>query len=268
MCPDDQLKQSIMTLPSLIAANWKMHGSRAANTVLLDQFLALVAASPSVLNAANIVLCAPFPYLADVATTLQIAGSSIAWGAQDVSAHAEGAYTGEVSASMLADLGCQYVIVGHSERRREHGESDALIAAKAQMAYSAGLCPIVCLGETLKERQADQTLEVIDTQINALLTLDDDCLGACVIAYEPVWAIGTGRQATPGQAQTVHSHIRQRLTSRVPSIRLLYGGSVKPDNATELFAQPDIDGGLIGGASLDANSFFSIIAAVPTTTVA
>lgn len=251
-----------MNSRSLIVANWKMHGLRASNAVLLNQLLALVAKQPQVLHNADVVLCAPFPYLADVGQQLKTAESSMAWGAQDVSAHAQGAYTGEVSAAMLADLGCRYVIVGHSERRREHQESSALIAKKAAAAHSAGLRPIVCVGETLEERLAEQTLSIIDTQIDALSTLSDDCLRACVIAYEPVWAIGTGRQATPDQAQSVHSHIQQRLASRAPHSQLLYGGSVKPENAAELFAQPNINGGLIGGASLDAAAFFAIIAAV------
>jgi triosephosphate isomerase len=237
----------------LVVGNWKMNGSVAANTALLD---ALKAAS---LGSAEVSVCVPAPYLRDVATML--AKSAIEWGGQDCSAHASGAYTGEVSAAMLAELGCRHVIVGHSERRAMHGESDRLVADKAAAALANGLIPIVCVGETLAEREADATERVVARQLGVVV----DTLGAridgAVIAYEPVWAIGTGKTATPAQAQAVHAFLRAllaKLAVASTAIRLLYGGSVKADNATELFAEPDIDGGLIGGASLKAADFIAI----------
>jgi triosephosphate isomerase len=191
-------------------------------------------------------------------------GGPVGWGAQDVSAHASGAYTGEVSAAMLADFACRYVIVGHSERRAYHAESSALVARKAVAALAAGLTPIVCVGETLAEREAGQTVAVVTTQLDAVLALlDDATVARIVLAYEPVWAIGTGKTATPAMAQEVHAQLRAQLKQKnaaaADTVQILYGGSMKPDNAGELMAQPDIDGGLIGGAALKAADFLAII---------
>lgn len=237
----------------LVVGNWKMHGSRAGNAELLRGILA---AGPC---AAELAVCAPFPYLADVATAL--AGSALAWGAQDCSAHEQGAYTGEVSAAMLAEFGCRYAIVGHSERRQYHRESDQLVADKAQAVLARGVTPIVCVGESLAQREAGETDVVVKRQLSAVIHTLAHCAGEIVVAYEPVWAIGTGRTATPEQAQAVHALLRAQLqAAALPAgtIRILYGGSVKPDNAATLFAQPDIDGGLIGGASLNAADFAAI----------
>ncbi|MBL8360640.1 MAG: triose-phosphate isomerase [Rubrivivax sp.] len=237
----------------LVVGNWKMHGSRVSNAELLS---GLLAARPYV---ADVAVCAPFPYLSDCAVTL--AGSDVRWGAQDVSAHAQGAYTGEVSSEMLAELGCRYAIVGHSERRAYHAEDDALVAAKAQAALARGVTPIVCVGETLEQRDAGQTEEVVKRQLSVVIHRLAHCAGEIVVAYEPVWAIGTGRTATPEQAQVVHAVLRAQLhaaTGHADRMRLLYGGSVKADNARALFSQPDIDGGLIGGASLKAADFIAI----------
>ncbi len=240
----------------LVVGNWKMHGSRAANAELLAQ---LLAARPF---GSDVAVCTPFVYLAD--TAIALAASDVRWGAQDVSAHAQGAYTGEVSAAMLQELGCRYVLVGHSERRAYHAESDALVAAKAQAALGRGVTPIVCVGETLAEREAGQTAEVVKRQLSVVIHQLAHCAAEMVVAYEPVWAIGTGRTATPAQAQEVHALLRAQLqaaTGRGDAMRILYGGSVKADNAAELFAQPDIDGGLIGGASLKAADFIAIVRA-------
>ena len=237
----------------LVVGNWKMHGSHAANAELLA---GIKQALPFLADAA---VCVPFPYLAEVALTLT--GCAVAWGAQDCSAHEQGAYTGEVSAAMLAELGCRYVIVGHSERRAYHAETDALVAEKAKAAIARGLTPIVCVGETLAEREAERTAEVVKRQLSAVIHSLGHCVPQIVVAYEPVWAIGTGRTATPAQAQQVHALLRAQLqaaTTHAEHMRVLYGGSVKPDNAAELFAQPDIDGGLIGGASLKAADFVAI----------
>jgi triosephosphate isomerase len=237
----------------LVVGNWKMHGSRPANAELLAGVLA---ARPFV---ADVAVCVPFVYLTETASTL--AGSDIRWGAQDVSQHAQGAYTGEVSAAMLAELGCRYAIVGHSERRAYHGESDELVAAKAQAALARGVTPIVCVGESLAEREAGQTEDVVKRQLSAVIHTLAHCAAEMVVAYEPVWAIGTGRTASPEQAQAVHAVLRGQLqaaTGRGQAMRILYGGSVKPDNAATLFAQPDIDGGLIGGAALKAADFVAI----------
>ena len=237
----------------LVVGNWKMHGSHAANAELLAGVLA---ARPFM---ADVAVCAPFPYLSEVAVTL--AASGIAWGAQDCSAHEQGAYTGEVSAAMLAEFGCRYVIVGHSERRAWHAESDQLVADKAKAALARGVTPIVCVGETLAQREAGETEHVVKRQLSAVIHTLTHCVGEIVVAYEPVWAIGTGRTATPEQAQQVHALLRALLAAASPhagAMRLLYGGSVKPDNAATLFAQPDIDGGLIGGASLKATEFAAI----------
>ena len=237
----------------LVVGNWKMHGSRAANAELLA---ALLAGRP---YASDMAVCAPFVFIGDVAATL--ARSDIAWGAQDVSAHEQGAFTGEVSAAMLAECGCRYAIVGHSERRALHGESDELVAAKAQASLARGVTPIVCVGETLAERDAGETEAVVKRQLSVVIHQLAHCAAEMVVAYEPVWAIGTGRTASPEQAQAVHRVLRAQLhaaTGRGDAMKILYGGSVKADNAAALFAQPDIDGGLIGGASLKAADFIAI----------
>jgi len=234
-----------MARPRLVAGNWKMHGSREAIRALLD---ALVAGSANV--SVQCVVCPPFPYLAQVAERLR--GTALALGAQNVSEHAQGAYTGEVSASMLVDFGCRYAIVGHSERRQLYGETDAQIAAKFAAARDAGLTPILCVGETLDEREAGRTQEVVARQLGAVK------FAGGVVAYEPVWAIGTGRNATPEQAQEVHAFLRERLPR---GTQILYGGSVKPQNAVAIFAMPDVNGGLIGGASLVAQDFLAIVRA-------
>ena len=244
----------------LIAGNWKMHGSLAANAVLLQG----IKAAPS-LSSVDVAVCVPAPYFAQCRAELE--GATVKWGAQDVSAHVAGAYTGEVSAAMLADFGCRYAIVGHSERRSYHAESDAAVAQKALRALDAGLVPIVCVGETLAEREAAQTGAVVARQLDAVVAVvagvAKDALEHLVIAYEPVWAIGTGKTATPDMAQEVHAFLRSRLAAASASaasvVRILYGGSMKPDNAADLLAMPDIDGGLIGGASLKATDFLAIV---------
>ncbi len=234
----------------LVAGNWKMHGNRASNRALLDAVLAGIGA----LRGVECAVCVPFPYLGDVAERLQ--GSTLAWGAQNVSEHAQGAYTGEVSAPMLAEFSCRFVIVWHSERRQLCGETDAVVAAKYAAALAQGMTPILCLGETLEARDAGQTERVIGRQLQAVLDLSGrNSFEKAVVAYEPVWAIGTGRTATPEQAQAVHAFLRQRV---LPDTRILYGGSVKPENAALLFAMQDVDGGLIGGASLVAADFIAI----------
>ena len=237
----------------LVVGNWKMHGSRVANAELLA---ALLGGRPYGLDVA---VCAPFVFLTEVAATL--AGSDLRWGAQDVSAHQQGAYTGEVSAAMLSELGCRYTLVGHSERRAGHAESDLLVAQKAQAALARGVTPIVCVGETLLEREAGQTDTVVKRQLSVVIHQLAHCAAEMVVAYEPVWAIGSGRTASPEQAQAVHAVLRAQLqaaTGHGQSMKILYGGSVKPDNAALLFAQPDIDGGLIGGAALKAADFIAI----------
>jgi triosephosphate isomerase len=237
----------------LVVGNWKMHGSRPANAALLDGVLK---AGPF---GCDVAVCVPFPFLADAAITL--AGSAIRWGAQDTSAHEQGAYTGEVSAAMLAEFGSRYVIVGHSERRALHAEGDQLVADKAKAALARGVTPIVCVGETLDQREAGETEHVVKRQLSAVIHTLAHCAGEIVVAYEPVWAIGTGLTATPAQAQAVHALLRTQLraaTAHADHMKILYGGSVKPDNAATLFAQPDIDGGLIGGASLKASDFVAI----------
>ena len=239
----------------LVVGNWKMNGSRAANSALLDAIVAGIGAAAPASSA----VCVPAPYLAQCQQAL--AGTPLAWGGQDVSAHAAGAYTGEVAAAMLIDLGCTYVIVGHSERRAYHGESSELVAKKAVAALAAGLTPIVCVGETLAEREAGQTFTVVGEQLGAVLALlDRDSVNRIVLAYEPVWAIGTGKTATPAMAQEVHARLRAQLLEKGgEQVQILYGGSMKPDNAAELMAQADIDGGLIGGAALKAADFLAII---------
>jgi len=236
-----------------------MNGSLAANAALLAGLKA-----GGLQGSCDVALCAPAPYLAQCQA--ELAGGSIAWGAQDVSVHESGAYTGEVAASMLLDFGCTYVIVGHSERRACHGESNELVAQKTLRALAAGLTPIVCVGETLEEREAGQTELVVGHQVDAVLAvLDAMQLGRIVLAYEPVWAIGTGKTATPAMAQDVHAMLRARLAGKdgevARKVQILYGGSMKPDNARELLAMPDIDGGLVGGAALKAADFLAIIGA-------
>jgi triosephosphate isomerase len=238
-----------MTRTRLVAGNWKMHGSRASNSALLDALLKEIKG----LKGVECAVCVPFPFLGEVAERLR--GTPLAWGAQNVSEHAQGAYTGEVAASMLAEFGCRYVIVGHSERRQLFGESDAQVAAKFAAVRGAGMTPILCVGETLVEREAGRTEEVVARQLAAV----DFRNG--VLAYEPVWAIGTGRNATPEQAQAVHRFLRKRVPAETP---ILYGGSVKPQNAAAIFAMPDVDGGLIGGASLVAKDFLDIVKAART----
>jgi triosephosphate isomerase (TIM) len=242
-----------MSRRKLVVGNWKMHGNRAANAQLLA---GLKEAGPW---NADVAVCVPFLYIAD--TALALTGASIAYGSQDVSSHEQGAYTGEVSSAMLADVGCRYAIVGHSERRAYHAESDQLVADKAKAALAHGVTPIVCVGETRAEREAGQTEAVVKRQLAAVIHTLGHCTGEMVVAYEPVWAIGTGLTATPAEAQAVHAVLRAQLhaaTDKSDAMRILYGGSVKADNAAELFAQPDIDGGLIGGASLKVADFAAI----------
>jgi len=243
----------------LVAGNWKMHGSRSMATALVNE---IAAGKPASIDVA---VFPPFPYLAELAS--QYAGSGLGIGAQDVSEHqGQGAYTGEVSAAMLADVGAQWALVGHSERRHYHGESDELVARKFAAAKAGGLTPILCVGETLEQHEAGEAKAVIARQLQAVLALNGVAsFDTAVIAYEPVWAIGTGRTATPELAQQVHAFIRSQLEKEDVIIarltRLLYGGSVKAANAAELFAQADVDGGLIGGASLTASDFLGICAA-------
>ena len=242
----------------LVAGNWKMHGTRASAKALVD---AIAAAPPM---RCEIAVFRPFPYLAEL--IVAHANAAIDFGSQDVSAHAHGAYTGEVAAAMIKDIGGRYALVGHSERRQYHAESNGLVAAKFAQAQAAGLVPVLCIGETLEQRDAGQTESVIAAQLEAVIARSGvGSLVNAVVAYEPVWAIGTGRTATPAQAQAVHEFIRGKVRSENAtisgSLRILYGGSVKPGNAAELFAQADVDGGLIGGASLVAADFLAICAA-------
>lgn len=241
----------------LVAGNWKMHGGLARNRDLLQSLVQAIGKGGS----ADCAVCVPFPYLAQTQELLK--STAIAWGAQTLSEHAQGAYTGEVSAAMLADFGCRYAIVGHSERRSLFGESNEAAAAKFAATVLAGLTPILCLGETLDQREGNITEQVIAAQLDAVTeTAGMNGFANAVIAYEPVWAIGTGRTATPRQAQEVHAFIRGRLAKSdaivAQRIQILYGGSVKPQNAAELFGMADIDGGLIGGASLVAQDFIAI----------
>jgi len=241
----------------LIAGNWKMNGSLAANELLLKGLLAGVGES-----ACKVVVCVPSVYFAQCQGLL--VGSVIDLGAQDVSSHESGAYTGEIAPAMLKEFGLRYVIVGHSERRQYHGETDEVVAAKAQRALSSGITPIVCVGETLAEREAGKTEEVVKRQLAAVIHTNGHCISEIVVAYEPVWAIGTGLSATAEQAQQVHAVLRSQLKAATPNadrIPLLYGGSMNAANAASLLAQTDIDGGLIGGAALKAQDFLSIIAA-------
>lgn len=245
----------------LIAGNWKMNGSLAFNAELIAGIRSGLSNQET---KADVLVCVPSPYLAQVQNAIK--ESDIVLGAQDVSQFASGAYTGEVSTSMLADFGCRFVIVGHSERRAYHGETNEVVASKASHAIKAGIVPIVCVGETLAEREDGQTHAVITHQIDAVLQLlSDDEAARIVIAYEPVWAIGTGKTATPDMAQEVHALLRQRVALKnaqaALQVRIVYGGSMKPDNAQLLMNEPDIDGGLIGGAALKADDFLAIIQA-------
>jgi triosephosphate isomerase len=249
-----------MSKKKLIAGNWKMNASLSGSEPLVRGVLeGLAAAAP----ACDVAVCVPAPYLA--ATQAWLAGqATLSLGAQDVSQHASGAYTGEVSADMLRDFGVRYAIVGHSERRQYHGETDEVVAVKAQRALAAGITPIVCVGETLAQREAGQTEDVVRRQLAAVIHLNGHCITEIVVAYEPVWAIGTGKTATPEQAQHVHAVLRSQLaaaTSQADRIALLYGGSMNAGNAASLLAQPDIDGGLIGGAALKVQDFLAIVAA-------
>ncbi len=241
----------------LVVGNWKMHGTLAQNGVLLDA----LRDSLAVLRNVDCAVCVPFPYLAQAQHKLS--GSKVRWGAQDVHQLDKGAYTGEVSAAMLSDFGCGYVIVGHSERRAYYAESSHLVAEKFLAAQQAGITPILCVGETLEQREGGMTEAVVAEQLDALINLAGVAkLSSAVVAYEPVWAIGTGKTATAAQAQAVHAFIRQRVAAHdgkiASALVILYGGSVKASNAAELFAMPDIDGGLIGGASLLADEFVAI----------
>ncbi|WP_165092058.1 MULTISPECIES: triose-phosphate isomerase [unclassified Caballeronia] len=259
--PKEQAKRA-----KLVVGNWKMHGRLAENAVLMQ---AVAAGAATLQNGVRAAVCVPAPYLAQAQALL--GGSVVAWGVQDVSAHTQGAYTGEVAADMAADFDATFAIVGHSERRAYHGEHSDLVAVKAQRALEAGLTPIVCVGETLEQRDNGLTEQVVSTQLEAvLLVLSEAQASKIVVAYEPVWAIGTGKSATTAQAQQVHAFLRARLAGKgaaVADVPVLYGGSVKPENAEELFAQQDIDGGLIGGASLKSNDFLAICRAAQNVSV-
>ena len=243
----------------VVAGNWKMHGSRAENTRLLDALLEGLE-SPQ----AEVIVCPPFPYLAEVVRAVK--GSPVQVGAQSLCAEAQGAFTGEVSGAMLRDIGCSHVIVGHSERRALYGEDDALVARKFLAAQAAGLTPVLCVGETLEQRERGETAAVILRQLDAVVAVAGiQAFGRAILAYEPVWAIGTGKTASPAQAQEVHAILRARIVEKDAilggQLRILYGGSVKASNAKELFSQPDVDGGLVGGASLQAEEFLRVVAA-------
>lgn len=243
-----------------VAGNWKLNGSKAS----CQSLVSAIVEGMSQIKQAEVAVCPPFLYIPQVADLVK--GSSLALGAQNACDQESGAFTGEISTSMLKEFGCRYVIVGHSERRSIYGESDELVALKTQAVVEQGLVPILCVGELLEEREAGNTEAVVARQLDAVLSLGGvKLLAKCVIAYEPVWAIGTGKTASPEQAQAVHAFIREKIAKQdanvAEKIRILYGGSVKPDNAAELFAQADIDGGLIGGASLDASGFLAICAA-------
>ena len=245
-------------MKKLVAGNWKMNGSLAANAALVQGLLA----DGDQAWGCDVAVCVPAPYLAQLQSLTQ--GSALALGAQDVTAQESGAFTGESSAAMLKDFGVRYCLVGHSERRQYHQESDTVVATKAQRALAAGITPIVCVGETLAEREAGDTEAVIKRQLAAVVHLNGHCISEIVLAYEPVWAIGTGKTASPAQAQAVHAVLRQQLQAASASadrVRILYGGSMNAGNAASLLAQPDIDGGLIGGASLKVADFLSIIRA-------
>jgi len=246
-----------VTRSPLIVGNWKMNGGLSANQALLDEIKAGLGAVRSRAG-----VCVPFPYLAQV--QLLLAGTPIALGAQDVSTQTAGAFTGEVSAAMLRDFGVRYCIVGHSERREYHRECEVEVALKARQALACGITPIVCVGETLAQRDAGETEAVVKRQLAAVIHENGHCISEVVVAYEPVWAIGTGRTATPEQAQAVHAVLRAQLKAATPHherVSILYGGSMNAANAEQLLAQPDVDGGLIGGAALTAADFLTILRA-------
>jgi len=246
-----------MPQTKLIAGNWKMNGGLEANDALVRAIVAGIKDA-----ACDVAVCVPAPYLAQV--QMLKSGSRLELGAQDVSPHEKGAYTGEVSAAMLREFGVRYAIVGHSERRQYHGETDALVAEKTKAALAAGVTPIVCVGETLAERESGHTDEIVKRQLAAVIHVNGHCISEIVVAYEPVWAIGTGKTATPEQAQQVHALLRKQLaaaTAHAERVHILYGGSMNAANAASLLAQPDIDGGLVGGASLKAADFLQIVAA-------
>ena len=240
-----------------VAGNWKLNGSRERVLTVLTE----VCAAARVLPEVDVGVCPPFVYVTDAAAA--IGDAPVRLGGQNCASVERGAFTGEVSARMLADVGCSFVLVGHSERRTLYGESDSEVAAKTELVLAAGLSPVVCVGETIEERQEGRTETVVARQIGAVIDrLDHDALARMIIAYEPVWAIGTGRTATPAQANEVHAFLRERVAARDPDaaagLRILYGGSVKPENAARILAEPDVDGGLVGGASLDAGQFIDI----------
>lgn len=240
----------------LVVGNWKMNGGLASNAALLTALAAQWQPKPG----RAVAVCVPYPYLGQARDVL--GGTPVRWGAQDLSEHAAGAFTGEVAGGMIAEFGASLVLVGHSERRQLHAETDAAVAAKAVAALAAGLTPVVCVGESLAERDAGSTQAVVGRQFDAVAAVLQQRMALTVVAYEPVWAIGTGRTATPEQAQVVHAFLRARLQQvQAPDVSLLYGGSVKASNAAALFAMPDIDGGLVGGASLDANEFLAVAGA-------
>jgi triosephosphate isomerase (TIM) len=256
-------------MKKLIAGNWKMNGSKAANQALLSEVIAGLAAMPSAC-ACDVAVCVPAVYLAQVSevfsqfSDVDIKKFAINLGVQDISQHASGAYTGEISGAMLGEFAVRYAIVGHSERRLYHGETDAVVSLKAKAALASGITPIVCVGETLAQREAGKTEEVVKRQLAAVIHDNGHCISEIVVAYEPVWAIGTGKTATPEMAQAVHAVLRAQIkaaSSHPERVKILYGGSMNAANAAQLLAQPDIDGGLIGGASLKAADFLSIIAA-------
>ncbi len=265
-------------MKKLIAGNWKMNGSLAANELLTLELLAGIKAWGKVSDC-DVAVCVPAPYLAQVSSLvnqgvsekksdiapIECAKNAIELGAQDISHQSSGAFTGEVSGGMLKEFRVRYVIVGHSERRRYHGETDQTVSLKAKAALAAGITPIVCVGETLQERETGQTEAVVKRQLAAVIHDNGHCISEIVVAYEPVWAIGTGKTASPSEAQQVHAVLRAQLNAASSAakqrVRILYGGSMNAANAKELLAQPDIDGGLIGGASLKAADFMQIIAA-------
>ncbi len=259
-------------MKKLIAGNWKMNGSLAANQALVDAIAQGLASAPSA--GCDVAVCVPAAYLAQIAGLLYPSNSPVVQvstaqaamhlGAQDLSVHTSGAYTGETCGAMLKEFNVRYAIVGHSERRQYHGESDAVVSLKAKAALASGITPIVCVGETLAEREAGKTEEVVKRQLAAVIHDNGHCISEIVVAYEPVWAIGTGKTATPEMAQAVHAVLRAQIkaaTAHPERVKILYGGSMNAANAKELLAQPDIDGGLIGGASLKAPDFLTIVAA-------
>jgi triosephosphate isomerase len=255
------LDRTIIMRKILVAGNWKMHGSKAMVRSLLEGLLAGSSAD----GEADLAVFPSFPYLS--LTESILSGTHIAWGGQTLNPHAQGAHTGETSGSMLMDMGCRFVLVGHSERRSIYGESDKGVALRFKAALDAGLEPVLCVGETLEEREAGQTEAVVERQLDAVInSVGIEAFARAIIAYEPVWAIGTGLTASPEQAQSVHAFIRDKLSSLngiiADQLRILYGGSVKGSNAAELFAQRDIDGGLVGGASLTAEDFLAIYSAI------